>query len=188
MPDTLRIIIGQALGIMAPILTCISYQFNTKRSLLLIQALATLFNGLGYLFLGATAGFALNLVCILRNVIYCCQKSGSKLAIPSSLLFALAMIGLGALSWQGPLSLLIMVGLSINTVVMSLGSPQLLRKSIPLTSTLILIYNILVFTLGGIINESIAIVSSIVGIIRFNKSTKSKKDLENGSQSLYHNS
>ena len=82
------------------------------------------------------------------------------------------MIGaLGVLSWQGPISLLIIIALAVNTVFLSFGNPQLLRYSILFTSTAILIYNVYVFTIGGIANEAVAIISSVVGIIRFKKST-----------------
>ena len=59
--------------------------------------------------------------------------------------------------------------LAINTVFMALGVPQWLRKSILLTSMLILIYNILEFSVGGMINEVLAISSVVVGIVRFRK-------------------
>ena len=83
--------------------------------------------------------------------------------------FAALMIPLGILSWQGPISILMIVALAINTVCMSFGIPQLLRKSILLTSTLVLIYACSVFSIGSILNESLAIISSIIGIVRFRK-------------------
>ena len=76
---------------------------------------------------------------------------------------------LGAMSWQGPISLLIIVALAANTVFLSLGKPQVLRYSILVTSLMVLIYNIYVLSIGGILNESIAILSAFIGIIRFRK-------------------
>ena len=67
------------------------------------------------------------------------------------------------------MSLLIIFALAANTIFMSFGNPQLLRKSILLTSTCVLIYNVFVFSIGGITNEGISIVSSVIGIIRFRK-------------------
>ena len=57
----------------------------------------------------------------------------------------------------------------INTMYLSVQSPQTIRKSILLTSTMILIYDIFVSSYGGIINEALAITSSIIGIIRMGK-------------------
>lgn len=164
-----EIIIGQILGIIATIITFLSYQMNNKKSLLAVQSAATLCTCLSYLFLGADSGFALNIVCLVRNLTFFFQKKDSILGRILTALFVAAMIVLGALSWQGPVSLLIIIPLSINTVFMSLGDPQKLRQSILLTSTLVTIYNCIVFSIGGIANEVISIISSVIGIIRFSK-------------------
>ena len=164
-----QLIIGQVLGIAATIITGISYQMNSKRSLLLVQTIATLCTCLAYLFLGAASGFALNIVCIVRNVVFYFQKNTGKGPLLTASLLALCMVVIGAFSWQGPVSLLIIVALAANTVFLSFGNPQLLRKSILGTSTMVLLYNVFVFSLGGIANEALAIISSIVGIIRFRK-------------------
>ena len=172
MSELTQQIIGQVLGVLATIVTVISYQMNTKKSLLLVQTAATACTCLAYLFLGAASGFALNVVCIIRNVVFYFQKGSGKGHMIPTLLLATAMVVLGALSWQGPVSLLIIAALAANTVFLSFGNPQLLRKSILGTSSLVLLYNIFVFSLGGIANESLAIVSSLVGIVRFRQETQ----------------
>jgi hypothetical protein len=167
-------IIGQALGIIGTILTFVSYQVKTKRPLLIIQSSATLCICISYLLLGATSGFALNIVCLTRNAIFYMQKERTRIAYVSAGILALVMIAVGFFSWEGWYSLLLIAALAANTVFISLGDNQLLRKSILVTSTMVLIYNIFVFSIGGITNEAVAIVSSIVGIIRFRKSKKAR--------------
>jgi hypothetical protein len=167
-------IIGQALGIIGTILTFVSYQVKTKRPLLIIQSSATLCICISYLLLGATSGFALNIVCLTRNTIFYMQKERTRIAYVSAGILALVMIAVGFFSWEGWYSLLLIAALAANTVFISLGDNQLLRKSILVTSTMVLIYNIFVFSIGGITNEAVAIVSSIVGIIRFRKSKKAR--------------
>ena len=165
-------IIGQILGIIATIITVISYQANTKKSLLIIQSIATLCTCLSYFFLGASSGFALNIVCLARNVAFYFQNERSKFNYVSATLFSIAMVVLGALSWQGWVSLLIIIALAANTMFMSVGKPQLLRKSVLVTSSMVLLYNVFVFSIGGITNEGVSIVSSAVGIIRYRKNKK----------------
>ena len=164
-----NVIIGQALGILSTVITFISYQTNTKKTLLIIQTLATVSTCLSFLFLGATTGFALNIVCIIRNIVFYFQERRNKFYYFSVAALTLTMIVLGVLSWQGWISLLMISALGINTVFISFGNPQLLRKSILLTSSLVIVYNIFVFSIGGITNEGISIVSSIIGIIRYKK-------------------
>lgn len=162
-------IIGQALGIFATALTFVSYQTNNKQKLLIIQSFATLCTCLSFLFLDAKTGFALNIVCLARNIVFYFQKEKTRFSYVSAGIFTIAMIVLGAMSWQGPISLLMIIALGVNTVFISLGDPQLLRKSILVTSTMVIIYNIFVFSIGGIANEGISIVSSVIGIIRYEK-------------------
>ena len=171
---TTTYVLGQILGVFAPILTTLSYQANTKRKLLFIQTLATLCICISYLLLDAPSGFALNIVCLTRNVSFFFLNEKSKLNYVAAGGFALMMLPLGILSWQGPISILMITALAINTICMSFGIPQLLRKSILLTSTMVLIYNCYVFSIGGILNEALAIISSVIGIIRFRKEHKNE--------------
>ena len=106
-------------------------------------------------------------------------KEGTKLNTAIAIGFAVIMAVSGGLSWQGLPSLLIIVALAINTIFLSFGKPQILRYSILLTSSMILAYNCFVFSIGGIANEGLAIISSIIGIIRFHKGTKGTPKAEN---------
>lgn len=171
-PIVIKEIIGQVLGIVATIITFASYQMNTKKTLLIAATLATLATCLSYFFLGASSGFVLNIVCLIRNIMFYFQDEKSRFNRISAYVLALIMMVLGAFSWQGPVSLLIIPALAVNTVCMSYGNPQLLRKSILFTSTSVLLYNVFVFSIGGIANEGVSIVSSVIGIIRFRKSKK----------------
>ena len=165
-------LIGQAFGILAVILTFVSYQCKGRKSLLTVQTLSSASTMIQYLLLGATTGFALNIVCILRNLVFYFKdkKPFGHPTVPYILAVIMGIVG--AFSWNGLPSLLIIPALMVNTVFIS-GAPQPLRKSILLTSSLILIYNIFNFAIGGIINEAVAITSSIIGICRF----KDKKRL-----------
>ena len=44
-----------------------------------------------------------------------------------------------------------------------------MRKSILVTSPLVLIYDVFTLSIGGIVYETVAIVSSIIGIVRYRK-------------------
>ena len=162
-----RELIGQIIGIIAPIMTVISYQLNTKKKVLFVLSAATFATCISYLLLGATVGFALNIVCLLRNI--CCfflVRSKKDVWIWFGI-FATVMGVCGIFTYEGAHSLLSIFGLIINCFFVINGDPQWLRKSILLTSTMVLIYNIIVFSVGGIANEALALISAAVGIIRF---------------------
>lgn len=160
-------ILGQILGIVATIICFLSYQMNTKKSLLVVQTIGTSCTCLSYFFLGATSGFILNIVCVVRNFSFYFLKE--KQAFYVAILFAIINCVLGAFSWEGYISLLIIIPLAVNTMCLSFGKPQLLRYSILFTSTAIMVYNIFVFAIGGTINEAVMVISAVVGILRFRK-------------------
>lgn len=166
-----QLIIGQILSIVAPIVTFISYQVNSKNKLLILQTVATLAVCLSYLLLGGDSGFALNIVCVIRNMTFFFLDPKSKANRIAAVVLALAMGAMGLLSWEGPISLIMMGALMANTIFMSFGDPQLLRKSVIGTSSMILTYNLLMDhpSLGGIANESIAIVASSIGVLIYRK-------------------
>ena len=171
-----KIMIGQIFSITATIVTFLSYQTNSKKWVLIIQTIATFLTCVAYFFLGATSGFVLNIVCIIRNIVFYFTKEGTKTNRLLAYLLAGIIIVLGVFSWQKWYSLLIIVALSLNTLFLSLGNQQILRKSVLFTSSLIAVYNIIVFSIGGIANELLAVTSSAIGIIRFKQSEKSQAD------------
>ena len=158
---------GQILGWTAALLTFISYQCKEHKKLIVVQILATLSMCASYLFLNALSGMLLNVICIIRNLIIYIKDL--KVFSYSFWPYALAVLmGItGALSWQGYMSLLIIAALMVNTVFLYFPNVQNLRKSIIVTSSMILIYNVYYSVWGGVANELIAISSSIIGICRY---------------------
>lgn len=165
-------IIGQFFGILAVLTSIYSYQMNHKRKLLALQILAAAFFSIHYAFLGAFAGMVMNAVCVMRNIAYYFRD---KPILKSKLVpygFALMMIVLGALTYQGWYTLLLIVGLAVNTVCVALPSPQKVRVSILFTCPLCLVYNAMIFSIGGVLNEILAMVSAVIGIVRFRKKSE----------------
>ena len=155
------------MGWLAALITFLSYQCKEHKKLLVVQTLSTLSICISYLLLGAWSGMLLNIVCILRNFII--YRKDIKIFSYSFWPYVLAaLMGvMGALSWQGPMSLLVIVALAANTLFLYFPNVQNLRKSIVITSTMVLIYNAYFSVWGGVFNEAIAISSSIIGIYRY---------------------
>lgn len=167
------VLVGQIMGWVAALMTFLSYQCKDHKKLLVVQTLSSLSICTSYLFLNAWSGMLLNVVCIIRNFII--YRKDIKLFSYSFWAYLLAgvMAITGVLSWQGPMSLLIVVALAVNTVFLYFPNVQNLRKSILITSTMVLIYNAYYNVWGGVVNEMIAITSSAVGLFRY-KNTKQK--------------
>lgn len=169
--------IGHIIGFCALILIFISYQIHDKKKLILIQTISTALVCIQYILIGAYSGFALNIVGIIRNIVFYNRdkKFFSGLFFP--IFFACVIPLVSLLSWDGYFSIFIVIGLMINTICLGICSTQALRISTIVSCTLIIIYNICARSYSGIVNETITMISSIIGIIRYirlQKSTETK--------------
>ena len=173
-------LIGHVLGFVSVGLFFYSYQRTQKRKIMVIQTVATALSCVQYLLIGALSGFALNVVCIIRNFVfyYRDKKQGNDLTVPVAFAFCMAVVSF--FSWEGIHSLLITLGLVVNTVCMGIFDAKSFRKTILISSSLILIYNIFASSYSGVLSESISLVSVVIGIIRYrntNQPVEAKKTI-----------
>ena len=163
--------IGQILGIVAIILGFISYQVKTQKQLLFMQTSVAAVFGVHYFLIGAYSGMAMNAMGIVRNLVYNTrnQKGSDNKAIP--IIFVAVQCVMCALTWEAWYSVFVLLGLTINTYCLSFKNPQNVRKSIFVTSPLVLTYDILASSIGGAIYETVAIISALIGVIRNHRKT-----------------
>lgn len=161
--------IGQIFGLIAVVISFVAYQMPTQKKILFMNMLVTVAILLNYAFLGATTGVILNVVCLIRNIIF--MNRDKKIFSYKFYPYLLMVIigGLSFLTSEGAHSILITIGLIINTFALSLTNPQATRYCMAISCSFIFAYNIFVFSIGGMINEAVAIISSILGIIRYRK-------------------
>jgi hypothetical protein len=162
-------IIGQIIGIIAIIIGFISYQMKEQKNVLLLQFIVSGLFCIHYLLINATSGMALNVIMLIRGITYYLRNKFNWKENITPIIFAVIVLIVSVISWQAWYSIFIVLGLLIHTLCMAMNDAQKVRKSILITSPLVLIYNVFVLSIGGIIYESIAIISSIIGIIKYNK-------------------
>lgn len=165
-------IIGHVFGVVAIGSFFLSYQMFDKKKLLFVQTFATAMLCLQYILIGAYSGFGLNIVCIIRNILYYRRDKKGTHGIWLPITLALTMAVVSLFSWDGYHSLFIIFGLMINTVCMGVCNSQNLRKSILISCPLILIYNLFELSFSGAVSETISIISAIIGIVRYKKSSQ----------------
>lgn len=161
--------IGQIFGLIAVVISFVAYQMPTQKKILFMNMLVTVAILLNYAFLSATTGVILNVVCFIRNIIF--MNRDKKIFSYKFYPYLLMVIigGLSFLTSEGAHSILITIGLIINTFALSLTNPQATRYCMAISCSFIFAYNIFVFSIGGMINEAVAIISSVIGIIRYRK-------------------
>ena len=168
----IRWIIGQIFGIIAVILGFVMYQIKDAKRLLMVKIFICIVFCIHYFFLKATSGMILNAVGAVRSITYYNRDRVGKYEKYLPVVFAIIMGIMGIYFWEAWYSVFVVVGLVINSVALSFKNPQNLRKSILISSPLVIIYNAFIMSIGGIIFESVSVISSVIGLIRYKNSQK----------------
>lgn len=167
-------IVTQVVGIAAMLFSVFSFQMNKHKQIMIMQIIATALFGVQYFMLGAFTGMALDAVGVARGfVFYHRDKKWASHPVWIGV-FSTAFIIACIITWQGPVSLLMTLAMVMNTVSFSFTKPKLVRSTILMSSPLLLIYNILTGSIGGIINEVCVEISSIIGLFRYDIKRKTK--------------
>lgn len=166
-------ILIQIIGIAAMIFSVFSFQMNKHKHIMIMQILATSLLGLQYFMLGAYTGMAVDAVAAIRGIVF--YNKDKKWASSNIWIavFIVMFIVSGIFTWQGPSSLLMTGAMILNTFSFSFTKPKLVRSTILISSPLVLIYNIITGSIGGIINEICVELSSVVGLLRYDIKRKS---------------
>lgn len=170
----------QITGIVAMIFSVFSFQMNKHKQIMIMQIIATSLFGLQYFLLGAYTGMAVDIIATIRGIVF--YNKDKKWASNNIwlIIFVALFIVSGIFTWQGPSSVLMVGAMVLNTFSFSFTKPKLVRSTILISSPLILIYNILSGSIGGIINELCVEISSIVGLFRYDIRRKhTTSDTEN---------
>ena len=159
---------GQIAGWIASILMFVSFQCKNQKNLIIAQTASTASLCVSYLLLGTYAGMIVYALAILRNLVIYYKKDVKLFSYRFwPYVFALVMAASGIFTWQGPISLLAVGALIINTLFIFSPNTQNLRRSIPLTASMLIVYNICVKAYGGIACELIGITSALIGLYRY---------------------
>lgn len=158
--------IGQLFGLVAVAISFVAYQMPTQKKILIMNMLVTIAIMINYALIGATTGMILNIVCVVRNLIFINRDKRIFSYKFYPYLLMLIIGGLSLFTSEGTYSILITIGLMVNTFALSLTNPQATRYTMAISCSFILAYNIFVRSYGGMINEAVAITSAIIGIIR----------------------
>ena len=126
---------GHILGFISVGLFFYSYQCTEKRKLMVIQTVATALSCVQYLLIGALSGFALNVVCIIRNLAFYYRDKYKRTDLVIPVIFSVCMAVASVFSWEGIHSLLITTGLVVNTMCMGMFDAKDLRKTILISSS-----------------------------------------------------
>jgi len=166
--DNMSGIIIQAIGFTGVAFFIASYQMRSNRALFLSQLIGCLIFTAQFLILGAYTGALSLMINVFRNLLLLritdWKWVKSKVTLSMILLMLIAVT---LYTWDGWLSLLPLMSVGITSVGYWTNNAQKIRLSQMFGSPCTLLYDALICSWGGVLNESIALVSIIVSICRF---------------------
>lgn len=167
----------QAIGFIGVVFFIVSYQMRSNRALFLFQLIGCLIFTAQFLIMGAYTGALSLIVNILRNLLL--LKINDWKWVKSRITLSAILVLLTAVTvytWAGWLSLLPLMSVGITSIGYWTNNAQKIRLSQMLGSPFTLVYDALIHSWGGVMNESIALISIIVSVCRFGWSNLAKTE------------
>lgn len=177
--------VAQIFGLCGMTMNVLSYQRKEQREIIFMQLIGSLFFAVNFFMIGAFVGALLNVVGMLRAVAYWQRERfhaqkihwvfGLGIAYIAIYILSFTVFGTEPTAKNLSVEILPVIGMIITTVSFYLGRARAVRiLGGMINSPLWLTYNIVNFTLGGIISESVSLVSIVLGIIRYDVKKKEK--------------
>jgi hypothetical protein len=174
-------IIAQVIGIIAMAFNILSYQFKKKGSVIAAQLLGATFFAANFLLLGAVVGGILNILAAIRALVFLFKDKLKTDKLPWLLGFTAAYIAVYILNFTAfgkeptPINLIVEVLPVIGMLALNIGFMRKnaadIRKFGLISSPAWLIYNIVVFSWGAIICETLSLISIFAAMLRIDKKT-----------------
>ena len=166
-------IVAQIFGALALAILIISLQKNSKTKLLLYQSISSLLYALQYLFLNAYTGCFMNLICMIRNMIFN-QYPKKRPPVYWLIITIVLMIFFSSLSYTGVMSFLPMIAVILYSIALWHGNLTVIRTTEIISCSLYILYNIKVLAITGLIATIIEFVGAILAVYKFD--IKKKKE------------
>lgn len=179
--STPRMAAAQVVGFAAMLSAIICFQQKSRKNILLWQLIVCSLWTLHFIILGVATGTAINALQVVRAIIFN-FKEKKKWAQWSGWLyvFIALTIASGVVTWEGPLSILPVIGTSFSTISLWMKKPLTIRLLTFPVSITWGIYDFASNSLAGGFNEIFCIISLITAIIRIDIPAR-RREAEMGS-------
>ena len=172
-------IIAQIIGIVAMVFNILSYQQKKHRTAIAFQFVGSALFGINYLMINAYMGALLNVIGVIRAVVFMNKDKLKADHIFWLFGFIAAYLGCYVLTftvfnaefsgWKPIVELLPVIGMVATTVSYRFKEASAIRRFGFISSPAWLIYNIVCFSIGAICCEVFALISICVGIWRLDR-------------------
>ena len=159
----------QVIGFVGVLFFVVSYQIKSNKYLFLMQLLGAAMFCCQFLLLGANSGAANLIAIIIRNLLLMNYRNHAWIRSRwTEAAFLAAFTVIFIVTWQGPISILPYMAMFITTVTYWTDNAQKIRLgNLACGSPCWLVYDTIIGSWGGVLNESITLGSIIFSIWRY---------------------
>lgn len=158
----------QAIGFVGVAFFIASYQIKSNKALFLCQMIGCGIFCVQFFIMGAYTGAVSLIINIIRNLLLVKRKEWKWVDRKSTMLVILALLtAMTIYTWDGIISLLPFIMVAVTTVGYWTNNAQKIRLSQFIGSPCVLLYDVLIRSWGGVLNETITLLSIIISVIRF---------------------
>ncbi len=164
-------IFAQILGFVATLTSILAFQLKTHKQIMVAQIATSGVFIIHYILLGGYAGAAINVVAVVRNIVFYNRDKKIFASRWWTAIFAVLITAVGSIFAvsEGWVALFFIVGMVLNTISFSMVDPQKVRVLILFAAPMLLVYNILLSSVAGSVNEVLGWSSAAIGLIRYRK-------------------
>jgi len=117
----------------------------------------------------------MNFIGCVRNFIYAKNVEKGRSTLPWIIFFCIIMVAVGILTWASPISLIPLVAKILSTIAYGIKNTRAVRLLTLPTSLGWLVYDAVVDSDAGVINEIFTSTSILIAIVRFDILKREKK-------------
>jgi hypothetical protein len=169
----------QAIGFVGVAFFIASYQIKSNKALFLCQLIGSAVFCIQFFIMGAYTGAVSLIINIIKNLLLIKVKDWKWVSSKLTMFVIIAMLFVATIyTWDGIISLLPFISFAATTIGYWTNNAQKIRLSQFIGSPCILLYDILIRSWGGVLSESITLLSIIISVIRFGWKEMGEQDSE----------
>lgn len=158
--------IAQLIGVLGTIAVVIGMQQKKYNRIVFCKIFNEFIATIHYFLIGGYTGMVINLASCLTNGVYWYRITKGKSTLIFQILFGALFVTLGALSWQGPISIFVILAKLISSVSLGIKTPRTIRFLNLISNPCWLVYNLYMGSVAGIITDSLVLASTIIAVVR----------------------
>ena len=178
-------IIAQIVSICGMLMSVLSFQQKGKARILAFQLIGSALFVVHFFMINALSGAILNFVAIVRALIFIYEDkvhaNHPAWTIGLTAVYLLSYVSVFTVFGKEPtainliLEVLPVLAMTVTTVAFRYKEDKILRRVTFISSPMWLTYNVIFFSLGGIIGETLNIGSAIIGTLRLDRKKKEEQ-------------